>query len=157
MYLRISSTYRLNTYFLSFTLLFFFYTPSFLSYSSFPFIPHTQILTQADVEYFRNLSSGNQVISPSNPNSKNSLLSELEKKENFPKENNTSILGGSSNNIYDEFEHYVLNRVQTEKEKIRSNIDLIKKTSSWNKERTLLFQDYLEKTLNSGDHIFSEK
>jgi hypothetical protein len=90
--------------------------------------------------------------------SKTSLLSEIaETRDTFEKKesgNNTSIYNlRSSNKIYSEFESFILDKIQKKKTKFKEKI----KTSTWNKERTILFKDYLHKTLNQGSHMFDEE
>ena len=90
----------------------------------------------------------------SEPGSKNSLLSEVVE----PKiENNTSLLDhNNSKTQYNEFEDFIVSKVQEKKAKLKNNIDVIKKTSSWNQERTKLFLNYLDETINSVNHLLSE-
>jgi hypothetical protein len=96
-------------------------------------------------------------------NSKNSLLSEVAESNNkelidlkVPK-NDTSILEEYSSSMYQNFKTYIVSKVDEEKTKVKSNIDVIKKTSSWNQERTKLFLNYLDETINAGNHILSEE
>jgi hypothetical protein len=71
--------------------------------------------------------------------------------------NNTSILDENPTTMYHNFKNYIISKVDEEKSKIKNNIDVIKKTSSWNQERTKLFLNYLDETMNAGNHVLSEE
>ena len=87
--------------------------------------------------------------------SKTSLLSEV---ADTLIENNIKVYDNQIPiNRYNQFENYIDSKIQESKTKLKNNIHVIKKTSSWNNERKKIFLNYLEETLNTGTHILSEK
>lgn len=92
--------------------------------------------------------------------SKTSLLSEVAESGRDQSEwpnMHTSFFEESQTTLYGNFEKFIMSKVAEEKQKLSNNIDVIKKTISWNQERRKVFLSYLDDTLKTGQHVFSEE